>query len=54
MNLWTTVRYQDQLFVFYKGELVYKRWYKPGTNEKKHCSILSGPLWHTVWIGEKS
>jgi len=27
-------RIGDELYVYHNGVLVYKRWYKPGTNQK--------------------
>jgi hypothetical protein len=38
-------RIGDELYVYHNGELIYKRWYEKGTNEKREPSILFNKGW---------
>jgi hypothetical protein len=35
-----TERIGNEIFLFHNGEIVYKRWLKPGTTEKRQPSFL--------------
>lgn len=37
--LWSE-RIDGELYVYFRGKLIYKRWYKKGSNEKHQPSII--------------
>lgn len=47
--MWSEIK-DNQLFVYHNGKLVYKRWYKKNSVEKRQPSLL----WNRVigWLNE--
>lgn len=43
-------KYKNHIFVFYNGELVYKRWVDEKTNTKMQNSLLLNKHWPNEWI----
>lgn len=38
-------RIGHELYVFFAGKLIYKKWFKKGTNEKSQPSVLFNKQW---------
>lgn len=53
MKLFWAERHGDELYVFYCGVLIYKRWYKSNSNVKKQPSIIFNEQWPNEWINDK-
>jgi len=46
-------RHGNEVYVFWHGELVYKRWLDD-SGHKRHASMLVNREWPSVWIIPKS
>lgn len=46
--LWSE-RIGNELYVYFRGKLIYKRWYKSKSTDKK-SSILINEKWPNEWI----
>lgn len=42
-------RHGNEVYVFWNGELVYKRWLDD-SGRKRHASLLANREWPSVWI----
>ena len=47
--MWS-IRCANHLFVYWNGELVYKRWYAANGVDKAQDSILFNHPWPVAWI----
>ena len=50
MDMLWSLRHKNHLFIFYKGEPIYKRWYYKDTNNKAQNSILFNKQYPNEWI----
>ena len=50
MNLFWTIKEQNHVYLFYKGELIYKRWVGKNGGTKTQPSIILNEVFPNEWI----